>query len=37
MLLAKAVANFMEYQKINSGKKYGQELQVFPGQVQFPF
>jgi len=26
MLLSKAVANFMDYQKMNSGKKYGQKL-----------
>jgi len=26
MLLSEAVANFMDYQKMNSGKKYGQEL-----------
>jgi hypothetical protein len=31
MLLSEAIANFMEYQKVNSGKKYGQELQAFPG------
>jgi len=31
MLLSQAVTNFMEYQKMNSGKKYGQELQAFHG------
>jgi hypothetical protein len=37
MLLSEAIANFMEYQKVNSGKKYGQELPAFPGQGEFPF
>jgi hypothetical protein len=31
MLLSEAIAHFMEYQKVNSGKKYGQELPAFPG------
>ncbi len=26
MKVPKSVTNFMDYQKINSGKKYGQEL-----------
>jgi len=29
MLLSQSITNFMEYQKINAGKKYGQELQSF--------
>jgi len=31
MKLSQAITNFMEYQRINSGKKYGQELPAFPG------
>jgi hypothetical protein len=37
MKLSQAITNFMEYQRINSGKKYGQELPAFPGQSEFPF
>ena len=29
MKLLQAIANFMDFQKMNSGKKYGQELQSF--------
>ncbi|MGM0788203.1 MAG: hypothetical protein ACQETG_10925, partial [Thermodesulfobacteriota bacterium] len=31
MLLSKAITDFVQYQKVNSGKKYGQELPAFPG------
>jgi hypothetical protein len=31
MLLSKAITDFVQYQKVNSGKKYGQELLAFPG------
>jgi len=31
MKLSQAINNFMEFQKMNSGKKYGQELPAFPG------
>ena len=33
MFLSQAITNFMDYQKMNSGKKYGQELSIVPGQV----
>jgi len=32
MLLSQAITNFMEYQKMNAGKKYDQELRSFSGQ-----
>ncbi|MBA2882475.1 hypothetical protein HNR65_002827 [Desulfosalsimonas propionicica] len=31
MLLSQAITNFMAYQKMNAGKKYGQELPAFSG------
>jgi len=33
MMLSQAVNNFVGYQKLNSGKKYGQELWAFSRQV----
>jgi hypothetical protein len=36
MNVSEAIRNFMEYQKMNSGKKYGQELSVVSGQIQLP-
>jgi len=33
MQLLQAIANFMDFQKMNSGKKYGQELRTFSKQV----
>jgi hypothetical protein len=35
MNVSQAIKHFMEYQKMNSGKKYGQELWVVSGQVRF--
>jgi len=29
MNVSQAIKNFMDFQKLNSGKKYGQELQSF--------
>ncbi len=29
MKVSLAITNFMDFQKMNSGKKYGQELQAF--------
>ena len=34
MKVQEAVTNFINYQKANSGKKYGQELPAFSGQVR---
>jgi len=36
MNVSQAITNFMDYQKMNSGKKYGQELSAVSGQIQFP-
>ena len=33
MLLSQAVKNFMEYQKLNAGKKYGQELRALSQKI----
>jgi hypothetical protein len=31
MNVSQAIKNFMDFQKLNSGKKYGQELWVISG------
>jgi len=36
MNVSEAIRNFMEYQKMNSGKKYGQKLSTVSGQIQSP-
>jgi hypothetical protein len=33
MNVSQSITNFMDYQKMNSGEKYGQELQVISGKV----
>ena len=33
MNVSEAITSFMNYQKINSGKKYGQELSAVFGQL----
>ncbi len=33
MNVSEAITSFMNYQKINSGKKYGQKLSTFFGKV----
>jgi hypothetical protein len=33
MNVSEAITHFMNYQKINSGKKYGQELSAVSGKV----
>jgi hypothetical protein len=35
MNVSQAIKNFMDFQKLNSGKKYGQELWVISGQIKF--
>lgn len=37
MLISQAITIFMDYQKMNSGKKYGQKLRAFSQQIQSPF
>ena len=36
MNVSEAIRNFMEYQRMNSGKKYGQELSAVSWQIQLP-
>ena len=33
MNVSEAINHFMNYQKINSGKKYGKKLSTFSGKV----
>ncbi len=36
MKIVQAIANFMDHQKMNAGKKYDQELRIIPEQIQIP-